>query len=186
MFGGYVIVLAMNRAHIGFVAGAGARLHRHRRAQRRVRAAALSPALSRRRARPGAVHHRPRFSSSSPAMTLMVGPESQPLELPPALDAGQLNLGFMRYRTYSILLIVVGVADRARASGSPSSARGSARRSAPRSTTAAWRNRSASTSTGCSPSPSPSAAAWRRSAAGSAPSFSASIRNTAQISGVFS
>ena len=37
----------------------------------------------------------------------MVGPESQTLQLPPALS-GQLNLGFMQYRTYSIFLIVVG------------------------------------------------------------------------------
>ncbi len=39
--------------------GAGARLHRHRRHQRGVRAPALYAALSRRRTRPGAVHHRP-------------------------------------------------------------------------------------------------------------------------------
>ena len=32
MLGGYVIVLAMNRWGLGFVAGAGARLRRHRRA----------------------------------------------------------------------------------------------------------------------------------------------------------
>ena len=41
-------------------------------------------------------------------VTLVVGPENQPLTLPPSLQ-GQINLGFMRYRTYSILLIVVGV-----------------------------------------------------------------------------
>ena len=38
----------------------------------------------------------------------MVGPETQPLTLPSWMQ-GQLNLGFMRYRTYSIVLIVVGV-----------------------------------------------------------------------------
>ncbi len=81
------------------------------------------------------------------------------------------------YRTYSIVPDRGRHRDRARRSGSASSAPAWARRSAPRSTTAAWRNRSASTSTGCSPSPSPSAAAWRRSAAASAPSSSASIRN---------
>ncbi len=59
MIGGYVIVLAMNRLGMPFVAGAGVRLHRHRRGQRGVRAAALLAALPRRRARPGAVHHRP-------------------------------------------------------------------------------------------------------------------------------
>ena len=41
-------------------------------------------------------------------MTLVVGPETQPLDLPPSMQ-GQLNLGFMTYRTYSIVLIVVGV-----------------------------------------------------------------------------
>ena len=38
----------------------------------------------------------------------MVGPETQPINLPPSMQ-GQLNLGFMTYRTYSIVLIVVGV-----------------------------------------------------------------------------
>jgi branched-chain amino acid transport system permease protein len=41
-------------------------------------------------------------------ITLVVGPESQPFTLPPALN-GQLDLGFTRYRTYSIFLIGVGV-----------------------------------------------------------------------------
>ena len=41
------------------------------------------------------------------AITIVVGPESQTLQLPPALS-GQLNLGFLQYRTYSIFLIVVG------------------------------------------------------------------------------
>ena len=39
---------------------------------------------------------------------IVVGPESQPLKLPAALR-GQINLGFLQYRTYSIFLIVVGV-----------------------------------------------------------------------------
>ncbi len=72
---------------------------------------------------------------------------------------GQLNLGFMTYRTYSIVLIVVRVLIMLGLC-SASSAPAWARKSAPRSTTGAWRNRSASTSRGCSPSPSPSAAAW--------------------------
>ena len=38
---------------------------------------------------------------------LIVGPESQTLQLPPSLG-GQLNLGFVQYRTYSIFLIVIG------------------------------------------------------------------------------
>ena len=41
-------------------------------------------------------------------MTLIVGPETQPLNLPASMQ-GQINLGFMAYRTYSIVLIVVGV-----------------------------------------------------------------------------
>jgi branched-chain amino acid transport system permease protein len=41
------------------------------------------------------------------SVTLVVGPENQPLMLPPYLQ-GQLDLGFVEYRTYSIVLIVVG------------------------------------------------------------------------------
>jgi branched-chain amino acid transport system permease protein len=42
------------------------------------------------------------------SVLLTVGPESQALTLPASMQ-GQLNLGFMTYRTYSIVLIVVGV-----------------------------------------------------------------------------
>ena len=42
-------------------------------------------------------------------VTLVIGPENQNLPLPPVLQ-GQLDLGFIHYRTYSIFLIVVGVA----------------------------------------------------------------------------
>jgi branched-chain amino acid transport system permease protein len=41
------------------------------------------------------------------SVTLLVGPENQPLLLPSWLQ-GQIDLGFIRYRTYSIVLIVVG------------------------------------------------------------------------------
>ena len=41
-------------------------------------------------------------------LTLVVGPETQPLTLPSALQ-GQLDLGLIRYRTYSIFLIAVGI-----------------------------------------------------------------------------
>ncbi len=41
------------------------------------------------------------------SVTLIVGPENQPLLLPSWLQ-GQLDLGFVQYRTYSIVLIVVG------------------------------------------------------------------------------
>ncbi len=40
-------------------------------------------------------------------VTLLVGPENQPLFIPEALR-GQLNLGLLYYRTYSIFLIVTG------------------------------------------------------------------------------
>jgi branched-chain amino acid transport system permease protein len=42
------------------------------------------------------------------AVTLVIGPENQPLVLPPALR-GQLDLGFLHYRTYSLFLIAVGI-----------------------------------------------------------------------------
>jgi branched-chain amino acid transport system permease protein len=42
------------------------------------------------------------------SVTVLIGPENQPLILPEALR-GQINLGFIEYRTYSIFLIVVGV-----------------------------------------------------------------------------
>jgi branched-chain amino acid transport system permease protein len=41
------------------------------------------------------------------SVTLLVGPENQPLLLPSYLQ-GQLDLGFIQYRTYSIVLIVIG------------------------------------------------------------------------------
>jgi len=41
------------------------------------------------------------------SVTLVIGPENQPLILPAELR-GQLNLGFVEYRTYSIFLIVTG------------------------------------------------------------------------------
>jgi branched-chain amino acid transport system permease protein len=41
-------------------------------------------------------------------LTLVVGPETQPLRIPAALQ-GQLDLGFVQYRTYSLFLIVVGI-----------------------------------------------------------------------------
>jgi branched-chain amino acid transport system permease protein len=41
------------------------------------------------------------------ALTIVFGPQSQPLQLPPELS-GQINLGFTQYRTYSVFLIVIG------------------------------------------------------------------------------
>jgi branched-chain amino acid transport system permease protein len=43
------------------------------------------------------------------SVTLLIGPENQQLTLPPWLQ-GQIDLGIVQYRTYSIFLIVVGVA----------------------------------------------------------------------------
>ena len=42
------------------------------------------------------------------SVTLLIGPENQPLALPAILQ-GQINLGIMQYRTYSVVLIVVGI-----------------------------------------------------------------------------
>jgi branched-chain amino acid transport system permease protein len=106
MFGGYVIVLAMNRAHfgfavalaLGFIATAALSIVLERTLYRRLyRAGELDQVL---------------FTIGLififiAAITIVIGPGSQTLELPAALG-GQLNLGFIQYRTYSIFLIVVG------------------------------------------------------------------------------
>jgi branched-chain amino acid transport system permease protein len=42
------------------------------------------------------------------SLTLRFGPENQPLTLPAALQ-GQIDLGFIRYRTYSLVLIATGI-----------------------------------------------------------------------------
>lgn len=107
MFGGYVIVLAMNRAHIdfglalaiGFVATAALSAVLERLLYRRLyRAGELDQVLF----TIGLIFI---FIAST---ILVVGPESQTLQLPPELG-GQLNLGFIQYRTYSIFLILVGL-----------------------------------------------------------------------------
>ncbi len=107
MFGGYVIVLAMNRAHInfglalllGFIATAAISVVLERTLYRRLyRAGELDQVLF----TIGLI-----FIFIAGAI-LIVGPESQTLQLPPALG-GQLNLGFLQYRTYSIFLIVIGL-----------------------------------------------------------------------------
>ena len=106
MFGGYVIVLSMNRAHVGFAAALALGF---------VATAAISVVLER-------TLYRRLYRASELDQVLftiglififiagaiiVVGPESQTLQLPPALR-GQINLGFLQYRTYSIFLIVVG------------------------------------------------------------------------------
>ncbi len=42
------------------------------------------------------------------SVTVLVGPENQPLVLPPILR-GQIDLGITQYRTYSVVLIVIGI-----------------------------------------------------------------------------
>ncbi|MGP0092633.1 MAG: branched-chain amino acid ABC transporter permease [Xanthobacteraceae bacterium] len=106
MFGGYVIALAMNRAHIGFAAALALGF---------VITAAVSVLLERllyRRLYRAGELDQVLFTIGlififMAALTIVFGPESQPITLPPALR-GQLDLGFTRYRTFSIFLIVVG------------------------------------------------------------------------------
>ncbi len=108
MFGGYVIVLAMNRAHFGFATALALGF---------VATAALSVVLEqflyRRLYRAGELDQ-VLFTIGLififiAGSTLLVGPSGETLQLPAALS-GQLNLGFIRYRTYSIFLIAVGIA----------------------------------------------------------------------------
>ncbi|MGA8497737.1 MAG: branched-chain amino acid ABC transporter permease [Xanthobacteraceae bacterium] len=106
MFGGYVIVLSMNRAHFGFAAALALGF---------VATAAISVVLERtlyRRLYRASELDQVLFTIGLififiAGAILMVGPESQTLQLPAALR-GQINLGFLQYRTYSIFLIVVG------------------------------------------------------------------------------
>ena len=106
MFGGYVIVLAMNRAHIGFAAALALGF---------IATAALSVVLERllyRRLYRARELDQVLFTIGLififiAGTIIMVGPESQPLQLPPQLR-GQLDLGFIEYRTYSLFLIGVG------------------------------------------------------------------------------
>jgi branched-chain amino acid transport system permease protein len=107
MLGGYIIVLAMRYADIGFgpalalgfVATAAISVVFERLFYARLyRASELDQVLF----TIGLVFV---FIAS---ITLVVGPETQPFTLPPALR-GQLDLGFTTYRTYSIFLIAVGI-----------------------------------------------------------------------------
>ena len=106
MLGGYIIVLAMNRAHFGFASALALGF---------VATAALSVVLERflyRRLYRGGELDQVLFTIGlififMAAITIVVGPESQPLQLPPQLG-GQIDLGFTQYRTYSVFLIVVG------------------------------------------------------------------------------
>jgi len=104
MFGGYIIVLAMNRAHFGFPVALTLGF---------LGTAALSVVLEqslyRRLYRAGELDQVlltiGLIFIFMATLTILVGPQSQPLQLPAELG-GQINLGFMQYRTYSIFLIV--------------------------------------------------------------------------------
>jgi branched-chain amino acid transport system permease protein len=106
MFGGYIIVLAMNRLHIGFIVALVLGF---------VVTVALSVVLERlfyRRLYRAGELDQVLFTIGLififiAGITIVVGPESQTLQLPSYLG-GQLNLGFTHYRTYSVVLIVVG------------------------------------------------------------------------------
>ena len=106
MVGGYVIVLAMNRAHLGFAAALALGF---------VATAALSVVLERtlyRRLYRAGELDQVLFTIGLififiATTTLAAGPDSQTLQLPPSLE-GQLNLGFTTYRTYSVFLIAAG------------------------------------------------------------------------------
>jgi branched-chain amino acid transport system permease protein len=107
MLGGYAIVLAMKHGGLGFgpalavgfvaiaalSAGLERLLYRHL-----YRAAELDQVLF----TIGLV-----FIMIA-SVTLLVGPENQPVRLPPILQ-GQLDLGITRYRTYSVFLILIGL-----------------------------------------------------------------------------
>ncbi len=106
MIGGYIIVLSMNRLGVpfvpalilGFVLTAALSVVLERLFYSRLyRAAELDQVL---------------FSIGLAfvmiaTVTIVIGPETQPMILPPWLR-GQLDLGFTTYRTYSIFLIIFG------------------------------------------------------------------------------
>jgi branched-chain amino acid transport system permease protein len=108
MLGGYVIVLAMNRLGLGFFWALALGF---------VVTAAVSAVLERllyRRLYRAAELDQVLFTIGLvfvciASITLIIGPENQPLTLPRGLQ-GQIDLGFIKYRAYSIFLIVVGVA----------------------------------------------------------------------------
>ena len=107
MIGGYVIVLAMNRLGIPFVPALALGF---------VVVAAISAVFE--RLLYSRLYRAPELDQvlftiglvfiMTASVLLVVGPETQPLTLPASLQ-GQLNLGFMAYRTYSIVLIAVGI-----------------------------------------------------------------------------
>ena len=107
MLGGYAIALAMRQWGLGFVPALGFGF---------VVIAALSAVLERllySRLYRATELDQVLFSIGLVFMmiasvTVLVGPENQPLTLPSHLR-GQINLGITQYRTYSVFLIVVGI-----------------------------------------------------------------------------
>ena len=108
MLGGYAIVLAMNHWDIGFVPALVVGF---------AATAALSAVCERllyARLYKAPELHQVLFTIGLvfimiASVTLLIGPGSQPLPLPPLLQ-GQIDLGIIRYRTYSVVLIVIGIA----------------------------------------------------------------------------
>lgn len=107
MIGGYVVVLAMNRMGVPYVVALALAF---------VFTAAISVVFERllykRLYRAGELDQ-VLFTIGLvfvmiATVTLLVGPETQPINLPASMQ-GQLSLGFMAYRTYSIVLIGVGI-----------------------------------------------------------------------------
>ena len=108
MLGGYVIVLAMRHWDIGFVPALVLAF---------VAVAALSVVLE--RLLYARLYGAPELAqvlftiglafTMTASITLAVGPETQVVQLPAWLH-GQTDLGFMAYRTYSLAVIVFGVA----------------------------------------------------------------------------
>ena len=107
MIGGYVIVLAMNKLGVPFlpamalgfiVVAAVSAVFERLLYSRLYRAPELDQVLF----TIGLV-----FMMTA-SVLLVVGPETQPLTLPTWMQ-GQINLGFMTYRAYSIIVIGVGI-----------------------------------------------------------------------------
>jgi branched-chain amino acid transport system permease protein len=107
MIGGYVVVIVMNRLGVPFVVALIVAF---------IVTAAISVVFE--RLLYSRLYRAPELDqvlftiglvfAMIAGVTLIVGPETQPINLPAAMQ-GQLDLGFMAYRTYSIVLIGVGV-----------------------------------------------------------------------------
>jgi branched-chain amino acid transport system permease protein len=107
MFGGFIIALAMNRANFGFPVALALGFF-----GTAAMSVALEQSLYRRLYRAGELDQVlltiGLIFIFIATLTIVFGPQSQPVQLPPELG-GQINLGFMQYRTYSIFLIGLGL-----------------------------------------------------------------------------